>query len=122
MRPARRLLLFAALAVCLAPTDALARRGRGGGRDHDDARDAYERGEALSLARILPLALRAVPGEVLEVELEREHGALVYEIDILARDGWVRRVILDARTGAVLDVARPRFGDDDDDDDREDDD
>ncbi len=96
----RRLLLFAALAACLAPADAQARRGRGG--DHDEARDAVEAGHALSLRRVLPLALRAVPGEVLEVELEREHGDLVYEIDILARDGRVRTVILDASTGAVL--------------------
>ncbi len=48
------------------------------------------------------MALRAVPGEVLEVELEREHGGLVYEIDILAQDGRVRTLIFDARTGALL--------------------
>lgn len=102
MRPVRRFFLFALAATLIAPGDALARRGRGRGGDHDEARDAYESGEALSLSRILPLALRAVPGEVLEVELEREHGQLIYDIDILARDGRVRSVILDARTGAVL--------------------
>lgn len=106
MRPDRRLLVLAAIALALAPAEALARRGRGRGRggDHDDAREAYEHGEALPLAQILPLALRAVPGEVLEVELEREHGRLVYEIEILARTGRVRKVILDARTGAILSV------------------
>lgn len=104
MRPARRLLLFAAFAACFAPADALARRGRGRGGDHDDAREAVEHGQALSLARILPLALRAVPGEVLEVELESEHGRYIYEIEILARNGRVRKVILDARTGDVLGV------------------
>lgn len=112
----RRVLLFVALAACLAPAEALARRGRGG--DHDEARDAVETGRALSLRRILPLALHAVPGEVLEVELEREHGRLVYEIDILAHDGRVRTVILDASTGAVLGVeaggGRRRERDDDD--------
>lgn len=102
MRPVRRLLILAALAVAMAPVNADARRGRGG--DHDDAREAYEQREALSLARILPLALQAVPGEVLEVELEREHGRLVYEIEILARTGRVQKVILDARTGAILGV------------------
>lgn len=102
MRPGRRFLVFAAVAAALAPAEALARRGRGG--DHDDARDAYRRGETLPLARILPLAERAVPGEVLEVELEREHGRLVYEIEILARNGAVRKVTVDARTGAVLSV------------------
>ncbi len=106
MRPDRRLLVLAVFATALAPAEALARRGRGRGRggDHDDAREAYEHGEALPLAQILPQALRTVPGEVLEVELEREHGRLVYEIEILARNGRVRKVILDARTGAVLGV------------------
>ncbi len=102
----RRLLVLTAMAAVLAPAEALARPGRGRGRggDHDVARDALEHGEALPLAEILPLALRAVPGEILEIELEREHGRLVYEIELLARNGRVRKVILDARTGAVLGV------------------
>lgn len=100
----RRFLIAAALAALLAPSEADARRGRGRGGDHDEALEAYEHGEALPLSQILPLALRAVPGEVLEVELEREHGRIVYEIEILARSGRVRKVTLDARTGAVLGV------------------
>jgi uncharacterized membrane protein YkoI len=102
----RRLLILAAFAAALAPAQADAHRGRGrgGDDDHDEARDAYEHGWTLSLTQILRLALRAVPGEVLEVELEREHGRLVYEIEILARDGRVRKVILAARTGAILGV------------------
>lgn len=104
MRLSRRLLVVAVITGLLAPADADARRGRGRGGDHDEAREALEDGQALPLSRILPLALRAVPGEVLEVELEREHGRLVYEIEILARTGRVRKVTLDARTGAVLDV------------------
>ncbi len=101
----RRALILAAFAAALASPEAAAGRGRGRGRsDHDEAREAYERGEALPLARVLPLALAAVPGEILEIELERPHGRLVYEIEILARNGRVRKVILDARTGAVLGV------------------
>lgn len=114
MRPARRLLFLFGLAALLAPTQADAHGDRGGGRgrgrggDHDEAREAYEHGQTLSLSRILRLALRAVPGEVLEVELDRRHGRLVYEIEILARTGRVRKVILDARTGAVLGVEDDR--------------
>jgi len=102
MRMGRRFLLLAVFAAALAPADALARRGRGG--DHDDARAAVDQGRALSLSQILPRALAAVPGEVLEVELDEEHGQLVYEIEILSRDGRVKQVVLNARTGAVLEV------------------
>lgn len=102
MRIERRFLLAAAFTALLVPPDASARRGRGRGGDHDEAREAVEQGQALSLVQILPLAQRAVPGEVLEVELERERGTLVYEIEILARNGRVRKVILEARTGAVI--------------------
>ena len=104
MTSSRRLLILAAFAAVLAPSEALARRGRGRGGDHDDARAAREAGEALPISRILPLALREVPGEVIEVELEREGGLLIYEIEVLARTGRVRKVKLDARTGAVLRV------------------
>lgn len=104
----RRLFILSALAALAAAPAAEARRERGRGGDHDDAREAHERGEALALAEIMPLALRAVPGEVLEVELERDDGALVYEIEILARTGRVRKVILDARTGRVIGVEDDR--------------
>lgn len=116
----RRVFVILLAAFLFFPGQADARRGRGG--DHDDARQAVESGAALSLSRILPLALRAVPGEVLDVELEREHGRLVYEVQILARDGRVRNVVLDARSGAILmrDYGRHRHGGDDDDDDDDD--
>ena len=72
--------------------------------DQNDARGAAQRGEILPLSRVLALAQRAVSGEVLEVELERDDGRLVYEIEILARDGHIRTVELDARTGALIDL------------------
>lgn len=104
MPASRRLFLMAAFAVALAPATADARRGRGRDDDHDEAREAVRRGDALSLTQILPLVERAVPGEILEVELEREHGRLVYKVEVLSRTGRVREVMLDARTGAVLGV------------------
>ncbi len=97
----RRVLCAGLFWLALAPA-AVARRGRGG--DHDDARAARERGEALPLTKLLPIALAKVPGEILEIETEREHGRILYEIEILDRAGHVRKVVLDARTGAVLRV------------------
>jgi uncharacterized membrane protein YkoI len=40
----------------------------------------------------------------LKVELENEHEHLQYEIKVLAGNGRVREIKLDARSGAVLEI------------------
>lgn len=67
-------------------------------------RAAVERGEVMPLPRILVLAQARVPGEVVKVELEHEDGRLIYEIKILTRNGRLREVELDARTGALIKI------------------
>jgi uncharacterized membrane protein YkoI len=70
--------------------------------DHERARAAVLRGEALPLDAILArLPLRE--GErLIEVELEREDGLWVYELEFLGPDGRVRELEVDARTATVL--------------------
>jgi uncharacterized membrane protein YkoI len=72
--------------------------------DHTAVREALQRGEVLPLVKILAIANKEVPGDVIEVELEDEREALVYEIKILTSTGRVREVKIDARTGAVLKI------------------
>lgn len=103
MQPIRRLCLLALVAASVCGYGQALAQSRQE-PDHDRARDALEEGEARPLREIIPLAFRAVPGEIVEIELERKHGRLVYEIEILGRDGRVQEVTLDARTGAVLSV------------------
>jgi uncharacterized membrane protein YkoI len=98
----RRSLFIAAVAAVALPGAALAHQRRGG--DHDDAREAVTRGEALPLSEILAIVRRVEPGEVIEVELERDDGRLEYEIEVLTPRGRVRKVTLDARTGAILET------------------
>jgi hypothetical protein len=74
-------------------------------KEHDVIRDALHRGEVLPLAKILAIAERHVPGEVIEVELEDgKRAALIYEIKILTPTGRVREIEIDARTGNVLKI------------------
>jgi len=47
-------------------------------------------------------ATEAVPGNVLEVEFEEEHGVLGYEVEIETGDGSVIEVMVDPYTGEVL--------------------
>lgn len=90
VRPITLLLLAVAAAAAADP------------HDHDRARAALERGEVLPLAEILATVAAQVPGEVVEVELEREHGDWVYELKVIAPDGRVLEVLVDAAAGRLL--------------------
>ncbi|MEK3785509.1 PepSY domain-containing protein [Paenibacillus sp. FSL K6-1230] len=66
------------------------------------------------------IALKQVNGSrVLELELDRERGKLVYEIEVRI-SGGTADVVIDAGTGKVLHVDKD-WDDDDDDDDHDDD-
>lgn len=55
-----------------------------------------------SFLAIQAIALAAVPGEVLQVDLENEDGQDIYEIKILTQTGRVIEVEIDAATGSIL--------------------
>ena len=66
----------------------------------------------LTEEQVIAIALAEVPGEVQEVELERENGMQIYEIEILSADGIEMEVEIAAATGDVLEIETD--GDDDD--------
>lgn len=72
--------------------------------DHERARQALERGEVLPLRAILDKIARDYPGEVVEVELERERGTWIYEIELIGADGGLVKLEIDAGSAEVLRV------------------
>ncbi len=129
-RPRWLLILALALAAGSASTHEDGHRGdprdgrdwEDGGHSYDQARRAAERGEILSLEAIYARTAARFPGRVLEAELEWEdrpgghqddqrdgngHGRgdrhWVYELKVLEPDGRLRKVHLDAHSGAILD-------------------
>lgn len=76
--------------------------------DHDRARAALQAGEVLPLATVLQRVAQSHPGDVLEVELEREHGRWIYELKLLQRGGALLKLAVDARTGEVLQAREGR--------------
>jgi uncharacterized membrane protein YkoI len=56
----------------------------------------------LPIERILDQARASVAGTITEVELEQEHGKLIYEVLILTPDNRKVEIEFDARTGAEL--------------------
>lgn len=72
--------------------------------DHDRAREALEAGEILPLRTIIEKLERDYPGQILEVELDREHGQWIYEIKLLREKGALVKLKLDAGDGTLLGI------------------
>jgi len=70
--------------------------------DHDTARQLREAGDILPLETILKKIQATHSGKVLEVELEKKHDRLVYEIELLDDNGKVWELKVDPHTGEIL--------------------
>ena len=98
----RTRLALVALPLVLALTATSVHASDKKKKDHEAARIALLRKEVLPLTRILAIAAERAPGEIIEVELEEDDGRLKYDLKILAKNGRVRELELDAKTGATL--------------------
>jgi uncharacterized membrane protein YkoI len=70
--------------------------------DHENARKLVQSGEILPLERILENLKKRTNGRVLEVEIERKAGRLIYEIEIVDEQGVVKEFVFDASNGDLL--------------------
>ena len=82
----------------------------------DEVRAWVESGRIQPLEQLL--ARHPLPGRVLDVELESEHGTLVYEIKWLDDNGRRHKTYLDAASGEMLGRGGPRHRRDRDDNQR----
>ena len=98
----RRLLLL------LLPLALVGGGARADPRDHGPGRAPLPAGEVLPLADVLRRVAQTHPGDVLEVELEREHGRWIYELKLLQPGGALLKLEVDARTGQVLQARERR--------------
>ena len=70
--------------------------------DHENARKLVQSGQILPLDTILENLKKRTTGRVLEVEIERKKGRLIYEIEIVDEQGVVNEYVFDASTGVFL--------------------
>ncbi len=70
--------------------------------DHDLARAALASGEILALSAILGKLEKDYPGQIIEVELEREKGQWIYEIKLLQKNGLRQKIKVDAKSATVI--------------------
>jgi uncharacterized membrane protein YkoI len=71
-------------------------------RDHDRARQAVERGEALPLFDILARVRSDLGGEVVGVSFERKDERWVYEFKVVMAGGGLAEVYVDAASAQIL--------------------
>jgi uncharacterized membrane protein YkoI len=69
---------------------------------YEEARRLTESGAILPLEELMPAIQAEQPGRILELELERERGRILYEIEILDEQGAVWEFKVDATTGEIL--------------------
>lgn len=72
--------------------------------DHERARAALESGEILPLQKIIAKLEQIYPGQILEVELDRDDGLWIYEIKLVRDNGVLIKIELDASDGRLLAV------------------
>lgn len=86
--------------------------------DQNRSRMAVQAGEIMPLRLVLEQVEKVHPGQVLEVELEHEHGhkmarmgvaetadiLWIYEIKMLNKDGRLQKLLVDAKTGEVIGI------------------
>ncbi len=74
--------------------------------DVDRVRQLRSNDAILPLNKILGSIEKQYPGSLLDVELEEEHGQILYEIRLLGRDHAVHEIKVDARSGKIVAVER----------------
>lgn len=58
----------------------------------------------ITIEDAIRIARERMPGEVVKVELEREHGRLVYEVEVISTQGPKYELDIDAMTGEIIEI------------------
>ncbi len=72
--------------------------------DHKNARELVISGSIMPLEKILETVYKTHQGKILEVELEHENGAYIYEIELLDQNNKIWEMEVNAMTGELLKV------------------
>ncbi len=70
--------------------------------NQDEVLQLVREGKIRPLAELMAQNPKRFAGRLLDVDVEYEHGQLVYEIEVLGKDGKVREFYLNPITGQVL--------------------
>lgn len=82
---------------------------RADSNDAEKARQLTDSGAILPLEQILEQTRQEFPGRVIEIELDREDGRHIYELEIVDPEGRVWELEIDAATGELLEKEREDY-------------
>lgn len=72
-------------------------------KEQDDPEDRARADEAkLSITEALQIAEKEVGGNVTEIDLDRVHGELIYEVEVETKSGKEYDLDIDAKTGDII--------------------
>lgn len=83
------------------------------GRADDSWRDLHrqvQQGEIVALTQLLDWLEDHYEGQILEVELERDDGKVIYEIEMIGPQGQLVEFEFDARSGALIGMEGVNIG------------
>lgn len=70
----------------------------------DQMRDMVREGKLLPLSTLKARVLGKLPGELIDVRVDHEDGAILYEFRILRESGQVTEVEIDAASGRIIEI------------------
>jgi uncharacterized membrane protein YkoI len=97
-----RSLLLIALALLAMPSFPAASQEQSRCLSRAEQRAAIAAGQAIPLATARQMLRQRTNGELVRARLCNESGRLIYRLTVLARDGKVRQVTVDATNGTVI--------------------
>ncbi|GJL63010.1 MAG: hypothetical protein NPIRA04_16640 [Nitrospirales bacterium] len=95
MRPTLSLLISLGIMMLTSGTSPAA-------QSHEQVKTDMAQSARISIEQAVQAAINEVPGTVIKAELEKEHGPLMWEIEVVAADGKIQEVHIDGTSGKRL--------------------
>lgn len=70
----------------------------------DRARSGVKSGQILSLSAILAQVRTRLDARIIDADLQRKHGRMIYDLEMLAPDGRIIDLEVEAATGRILNL------------------
>lgn len=94
--------LMAGLCLLIAATGTMTVADSAFGEEHDKIEMAAA--AKITIDEAIKTASEKVSGKVIEAELDRKHGKLIWEVEVVTAEHKIMEVHIDAETGTFIDI------------------